>query len=58
MVSGYRHGFATDALAHGISDAQVAELLGHTDTSMIHRHYGHLSARSRALKEAPNRVRS
>ena len=58
MVSGYRHGFATDALAQGISDAQVAELLGHTDTSMIHRHYGHLSARSRALKEALNRVRS
>jgi len=58
MVSGYRHGFATDALAQGISDAQVAELLGHADTSMIHKHYGHLSARSRALKDALNRVRS
>jgi integrase len=44
MVSGHRHGFATDALAQGISDAQVAELLGHADTSMIHRLYGHLSA--------------
>src|SRR5262245_15089222 len=58
MVSGYRHAFATDALALGVSDAQVAELLGHSDTGMIHKHYGHLSARSRALKEALGRVRT
>jgi integrase len=57
MVSGYRHTFATDALAGGVSDAQVAELLGHADTSMIHRHYGHLSARGRALKDALKQIR-
>jgi integrase len=54
---GYRHSFATDALANGVPDAQVAELLGHQGTAMLHRHYAHLGARARALKDALGKVR-
>ena len=54
---GYRHGFATDALANGVPDAQVAELLGHSGTAMLHRHYAHLGARAKALRDALDRVR-
>jgi integrase len=55
---GYRHSFATDALANGVPDAQVAELLGHSGTAMLHRHYSHLTARSQVLQAALGRVRS
>jgi integrase len=54
---GYRHSFATDALANGVPDAQVAELLGHSGTSMLHRHYSHLTAKAKALRGALERVR-
>jgi integrase len=54
---GYRHGFATDALANGVPDAQVAELLGHSGTAMLHRHYSHLTARAKTLKSALGMVR-
>jgi integrase len=54
---GFRHSFATDALANGVPDAQVAELLGHSGTAMLHRHYSHLGARAQALKDALGKVR-
>ena len=54
---GYRHSYATDALANGVPDATVAALLGHCDTSMIHRHYSHLSARTQTLQAAALQVR-
>lgn len=57
MAYGYRHTFATDALASGVPDAQVAELLGHQGTTMLHKHYAHLTARARTLKEALDKVR-
>jgi integrase len=57
IAYGYRHTFATDALAAGVPDATVAALLGHCDTSMIHRHYSHLSSRTRTLQEALGKVR-
>ncbi len=57
VAYGYRHGFATDALANGVPDAHVAELLGHSGTAMLHRHYAHLTARSQALREALGKVR-
>ncbi len=38
MAYGYRHSFATDALANGVPDAMVAALLGHSGTVMLHRH--------------------
>ena len=53
----FRHTFATDALANGVPDAQVAELLGHSGTTMLHKHYAHLGARAKVLKSALERVR-
>jgi integrase len=57
VAYGLRHTFATDALAAGVPDAQVAELLGHSGTAMLHRHYSHLVARSRVLRDALGQVR-
>lgn len=54
---GYRHSFATEALANGIPDAQVSALLGHSNTSMLHRHYSHLTSQAQALKEALGKIR-
>jgi integrase len=56
-VYGYRHTFATDALSQGVPDAQVAELLGHAGTTMLHRHYSHLGEKAEALRGALGRVR-
>jgi integrase len=39
---GMRHSFASNYLIAGISDVKVARWLGHADTRMVHRHYGHL----------------
>jgi integrase len=44
-----RHGFATGALERGVPIATVAELLGHTNTSMVSMHYGHLGDRREYL---------
>lgn len=57
IAYGLRHSFATDALANGVPDAQVAALLGHSGTAMLHKHYSHLGARAQVLKEALGRVR-
>lgn len=48
----YRHTWTTDALCAGVDVATVAELLGHGDTSMIDRHYGHLYQRRQHLQAA------
>src|SRR5262249_12381382 len=58
IAYGYRHSFATDALASGVPDAQVAELLGHSGTAQLHRNYSHLSARTQVLRSALQRVRA
>ncbi|WP_168218825.1 tyrosine-type recombinase/integrase [Limnoglobus roseus] len=54
---GFRHTFATDALARGIPDATVAALLGHSSTAMLHKHYSHLTSRPDVLKQAVDQVR-
>ena len=53
---GYRHAFATRALAKGISDAQVAALMGHKSTAMVHRHYSHIAADARLLREISEKL--
>jgi integrase len=57
IAYGYRHSFATQALANGVPDAQVAALLGHSTTTMLHRHYSHLTAQAQVLRDALARVR-
>jgi len=48
----FRHTYATDALANGVTAAQVAELLGHNSIRMVEQHYGHLSQKVSAMREA------
>jgi len=57
IAYGYRHTFATDALAKAVPDAQVSALLGHSGTAMLHKHYAHLGARAKALRDALGKVR-
>jgi integrase len=52
----YRSSFATDALEHGVPDATVAALLGHTNTDTLHKYYARLSGRLDHLKEAAARA--
>lgn len=54
---GYRHTFATDALTNGIADVHVASLLGHASTTMLHKHYSHLTARMGMLRQVIQQVR-
>lgn len=54
---GLRHTFATDALSRGVPDAQVAELLGHSGTAMLHKHYSHLEAHAQVLRTALDQIR-
>jgi integrase len=58
MAYGYRHTFATTALARGIPDATVAALMGHSGTAMLHKHYSHLTSQAQALREALAKVRA
>jgi integrase/recombinase XerC len=39
----YRHAYATDMLHKGYDPLTVAQLLGHSSTKMLERHYAHLS---------------
>jgi integrase len=48
----WRHTYATDALERGVPIATVAQLLGHTSTSTIARHYGHLDQKVEHLRQA------
>ncbi len=57
IAYGYRHTLATDGLANGLPEAHVAELLGHSSTAMLHKHYAHLTARAGVLRNAAQQVR-
>ena len=57
-VYGYRHTFATDALARGVPEASEAGLLGHRSISMLHKHYAHLGGRAKTLQNALDQFRS
>jgi integrase len=52
----YRHSYATDALENGVGIAQVAELLGHTSTEMVMKHYSKLSQRVQHLRDMATRA--
>ncbi|MHC5544325.1 tyrosine-type recombinase/integrase, partial [Singulisphaera rosea] len=48
----YRHSFATDALEKGVPDATVAELMGHSGTAILHKHYSKLREKREHLRKA------
>jgi integrase len=54
----YRHTWATRALAAGIPDTHVAALLGHASTAMVHKHYSHVDANARLLRELVDKLAS
>jgi integrase len=51
-----RHTYATDALVNGVGIAQVATLLGHTDTKMVASTYSHIAANVAHMREAAARA--
>ncbi len=51
-----RHSFATQALVNGVGIAQVAELMGHVDTSMVSQHYAHLAGNVQHMREAARKA--
>lgn len=48
----YRHSFATRGLSNDVSVAKMAELLGHSDVSMLMEHYSHLGDSPQLLRQA------
>lgn len=58
IAYGMRHAFATRALENGVSDVEVAGLLGHRGTGMLHAHYSHVSANGNRMREAAERAAS
>lgn len=52
----YRHTYATTGLERGATIADMAELLGHSDTKMLSEHYGHLSQKTERMREIAARV--
>lgn len=54
----YRHSFATDALENGVGIAQVAELLGHTSTEQVMKHYSHIRENINYMKDIASKATS
>lgn len=52
----YRHTYATDGLTRGVPIADMAELLGHSNTKMISEHYGHLNQRIDHMRNAAKKA--
>lgn len=58
IATAYRHSFATQALVRGIGIAQVAELLGHSNTLMLSKHYSQLAQQTGHLREMAEKATS
>jgi integrase len=49
--------FATDGLSRGFDSLTLAQIMGHADTSMLARHYAHLSRNPAYLREVARKLR-
>ena len=56
IAYGARHSFATNALAAGVDSTAVGHLMGHKDTTMVHRVYGHLTKNPDFLRRQAQRA--
>ncbi len=56
IAYGARHSFATNALTAGVDSTAVGHLMGHKDTTMVHRVYGHLTKNPDFLREQAKRA--
>lgn len=52
----FRHVLATEAIAGGMPGRIVAELLGHTSTAMIDKHYLHLAKKHEEMRAAAEKA--
>ena len=52
-----RHSFATEGLKRGVDSLTLAQIMGHSDTTMLSRHYAHLARNPVYLSEQACRVR-
>lgn len=53
----FRHAFVTGALISGLDAVTTSVLAGHRDTTMIARHYSHLTQRPDFLRKAANQAK-
>ncbi|MEO1498004.1 MAG: tyrosine-type recombinase/integrase [Planctomycetota bacterium] len=56
IAYGARHSYATSALTAGVDSTAVGHLMGHRDTTMVHRVYGHLTKNPDFLREQARRA--
>jgi integrase len=52
-----RHSYATEGLKRGVDSLTLAQIMGHSDTTMLSRHYAHLARNPVYLAEQACRVR-
>lgn len=53
-----RHSFATEGLKQGIDSLTLAQIMGHSDTSMLAKHYAHLARNPRYLRDTVRKLRA
>jgi integrase len=53
-----RHTYATEALKKGIDSLTLAQIMGHSDTSMLAKHYAHLARNPDYLREQASKAAS
>lgn len=51
-----RHSFATEGLKKGVDSLTLAQIMGHSDTTMLSRHYAHLARNPAYLREVVRRL--
>jgi integrase len=52
----FRHSRITEALVNGLDAVTVSVLAGHQDTTMLSRHYAHLTQKHEHLRQAARKA--